>query len=158
MVYPVDREKAAFKINERRTGNRRTISYEIRLLTKYQTTVHFEVFSVSAEGLYAPEKISSDTFAGTQGIARDITDRKKAEEERERLIHDLKDALNNVKTLNGLLPICSHCKKIRDDAGYWKQIETYIESHSDASFSHSLCPACLDELYKDEDWYQKKKD
>lgn len=62
---------------------------------------------------------------------------------------ELEEALENIKTLNGLLPICSNCKKIRDDSGYWEQIESYIGSHSDAEFSHSICPDCFKELYPD---------
>jgi PleD family two-component response regulator len=67
----------------------------------------------------------------------------------------LEEALASVKTLRGLLPICANCKKIRDDHGYWKQIEEYIESHSEALFSHGLCPDCADKLYADQEWYQK---
>jgi PleD family two-component response regulator len=67
----------------------------------------------------------------------------------------LEEALASIKTLRGLLPICANCKKIRDDHGYWKQIEEYIESHSEALFSHGLCPDCADKLYADQEWYQK---
>ncbi|MDY6951704.1 MAG: PAS domain-containing protein [Thermodesulfobacteriota bacterium] len=77
----------------------------------------------------------------------DITERKQAEEERERLILELQEALAKVKTLSGLLPICASCKKIRDDRGYWQQIEEYIQEHSDAEFSHSVCPECARRLY-----------
>ncbi|MBN1995524.1 MAG: response regulator [Anaerolineae bacterium] len=66
---------------------------------------------------------------------------------------ELQTALSQVKTLRGLLPICSHCKKIRDDRGYWQQVEIYIENHSDAEFSHGLCPDCMQALYPDT--YQK---
>lgn len=69
----------------------------------------------------------------------------------------LEEALANVKTLRGLLPICANCKKIRDDHGYWKQIEVYIESHSDALFSHGLCPECANALYADQEWYQQRQ-
>lgn len=82
-------------------------------------------------------------------IVRDITDRKQAEKEREQLILELQDALAQVKTLSGLLPICSSCKKIRDDEGYWNQIEAYIQEHSEAVFSHGLCPECAKKLYPD---------
>lgn len=75
-------------------------------------------------------------------IRTEITERKKAEEERERLIQELRHALAEVKTLSGLLPICSRCKKVRDDKGYWNQIETYISQRSAASFSHGFCPEC----------------
>ena len=78
---------------------------------------------------------------------RDITERKKAEEERKKMILQLQNALEKVKTLSGLLPICSFCKKIRDDDGYWKQIETYIEAHSEAEFSHGMCQECARKHY-----------
>jgi PAS domain S-box-containing protein len=81
------------------------------------------------------------------GVFTDITDRKKAEEDRERLIEQLKQALAEIKKLSGFLPICASCKKIRDDKGYWQQIEQYISDHSEALFSHSLCPDCARKLY-----------
>jgi hypothetical protein len=70
---------------------------------------------------------------------------------------ELKEALNNIKQLSGLLPICAHCKKIRDDKGYWNQIEGYIQKYSEASFSHGMCPECSDKLYGEEDWYIEMK-
>ena len=82
-----------------------------------------------------------------QSVGRDITDRKRAEAERERLIQELQDALSQVQTLRGLLPICSSCKKIRDDKGYWNHVESYIQQHSGATFSHGLCPDCISTLY-----------
>ena len=88
------------------------------------------------------------------GFLLDITERKKAERARELVITELQDALDNIKTLNGLLPICSSCKKIRDDNGYWQQVELYIKENSDADFSHSLCPDCANELYGKEKWYK----
>jgi len=69
------------------------------------------------------------------------------EDDRERLILDLQDALAKVKTLSGLLPVCSACKKIRDDTGYWNQMEAFIRDHSDADFTHSICPECAKKLY-----------
>jgi len=90
-------------------------------------------------------------------IVRDITDRILIQKERERLVKDLQKALAQINTLSGLLPICSSCKKIRDDKGYWNLIESYIESHSDAKFSHSICPKCSDQLYGNEDWYLDMK-
>jgi len=70
---------------------------------------------------------------------------------------DLREALSQIKALSGLLPICASCKKIRDDRGYWNQIETYISEHSEATFSHGLCEVCTDKLYGQEDWYRKRK-
>jgi PAS domain S-box-containing protein len=86
---------------------------------------------------------------GLVGISRDVTERMLAERDRERLIAELTDALTNIKTLRGLLPICSSCKKIRDDHGYWNQIEIYIKSHSEANFTHGICPDCVKRLYGD---------
>ncbi|WP_020588255.1 PAS domain-containing protein [Desulfobacter curvatus] len=89
---------------------------------------------------------------GTHG---DISERKEAEAERLILIADLKKALSQVKKLSGLLPICSHCKKIRDDQGYWNQIEQYIHEHSEAEFSHSICQDCAKKHYPDYDIYKE---
>lgn len=86
-------------------------------------------------------------------MTRDISERKQIQNEREILVKDLKKALAQVKTLSGLLPICSNCKKIRDDKGYWNQIEGYIQKYSDAKFSHGMCPECSDKLYGKQDWY-----
>ncbi len=91
----------------------------------------------------------------TYCVFHDITERKQAEKEREKLINELKEALVNVKTLSGLLPICANCKKIRDDKGYWNNLEGYIQTHSEAEFSHGMCPKCSDELYGKEDWYME---
>lgn len=84
---------------------------------------------------------------------------KKYEEKQQRLVQGLQSALSEVKTLKGFLPICSSCKKIRDDKGYWNQIESYIQRHSNAEFSHGICPDCSEKLYGDQNWYinMKKK-
>ncbi len=82
-------------------------------------------------------------------MLRDITARKEAEQEREQLIARLQRALSEVKTLSGLIPICAACKKIRDDNGYWNQLEAYIHEHSEVKFSHGICPDCSQELYGD---------
>jgi PAS domain S-box-containing protein len=86
---------------------------------------------------------------GWVSVVRDITERKQAEAERERLITELQETLAKNKILSGLLPICSACKKIRDNQGQWHPLETYIQRHSEASFSHGLCPDCLKRLYPD---------
>jgi PAS domain S-box-containing protein len=94
--------------------------------------------------------VVSVTLAGREHLLEsflDITARKQAEEERERLIDELQVAFAEVKKLSGLLPICAACKSIRDDKGYWQQIEAYIGDHSEAQFSHSVCPKCARELY-----------
>jgi PAS domain-containing protein len=89
---------------------------------------------------------------------RDITERKLMQEEREKLIKDLQSAMENVKMLSGMLPICSSCKKIRDDDGYWNQLEGYIQNHSIATFTHSVCPECFPKLYPEYAAMQKKND
>ena len=84
-------------------------------------------------------------------VARDITARKQAELQNEKVIGQLQDALNHVKKLHRLLPICSACKKIRDDDGYWSQVEDYISKNSDIEFTHGICPDCMNELYPEFD-------
>ncbi len=100
-------------------------------------------------------------FLGTRCSNRDITARKQAEAEREKLISELRSALARVKMLSGLIPICASCKKIRDDKGYWNQIETYIRDHSEAHFSHGICPECArkeyPEIFAEKDRRKKEK-
>lgn len=87
------------------------------------------------------------------GILRDVTARKQIEADREQLITDLQSALEEVKTLSGIVPICANCKKIRDDKGFWEQVDQYVTRHTDAKFSHSICPDCTQTLYPEQ--YQK---
>ncbi len=81
--------------------------------------------------------------------AIDITARKAEEQERERLIAELQDALDKIRTLRGMIPICCFCKQIRDDKGYWQQVENYVSEHSGAEFTHGVCPECLEKHYAD---------
>jgi PAS domain S-box-containing protein len=82
-----------------------------------------------------------------EGSVEDISQRHAAQQEKERLIAELRGALSHAKQLSGLLPICSSCKKIRDDHGEWNPLEVYIQQRSDASFTHSFCPDCVRRLY-----------
>ena len=84
-----------------------------------------------------------------QDLKKEVDNRWQAEKEKNRLILDLQKALGEVKTLSGLFPICANCKKIHDDKGYWKQIESYLKDHSEAEFSHSICPDCAKRLHPD---------
>jgi len=86
--------------------------------------------------------------------SRNLDQRIDAETQREKVIENLNQALSQVKKLSGLLPICSHCKKIRDDQGYWTQIESYIHENSEARFSHGICKACAEKYYPDLDIYE----
>ncbi len=121
---------------------RKSIDEHILQIVEYDLQVpagksHFEarIFPLNKNEAYA--------------LIRDFTDRKRMEKEREDLIKNLRDALGQVKILKGFLPICCSCKKIRDDQGYWNQIETYIRNHSEAEFSHGICPECVKKLYPD---------
>lgn len=91
-------------------------------------------------------------------LAQEIQERKKAQSEKEKLIVELSAALNEIKTLRGILPICSHCKKIRDDTGAWNQIEHYMTEHSEVEFSHGICQGCAEKLYPEYDLYDEKAD
>ena len=89
-------------------------------------------------------------------LVDDIARREKLEEERERIIQQLQDALGKVKTLSGMLPICASCKKIRDDKGYWSQVEVYVKERTDAEFSHGICPECAKKAYQEIDQFVKE--
>jgi DNA repair exonuclease SbcCD ATPase subunit len=102
-------------------------------------------------------KTTLDLEKANIGLRKEITEREQAVEQRNRLVSDLKKTLSEVKTLRGFLPICSHCKKIRDDKGYWNQIESYIHKHSDAEFSHGICPECAKKYYPDMVLYEDAK-
>ena len=101
-------------------------------------------------------EVTSSAIKGESGrivagieVVRDITGRKRLEEEREKLVRDLQDALARIKTLKGFIPICASCKNIRNDSGYWERIESYFKEFSDVEFSHSICPSCAKKLYPD---------
>ena len=83
----------------------------------------------------------------TAALHKELLARQKAEQDKDAVIVELKEALQQVKTLGGLLPICANCKKIRDDKGYWLQVEEYIKFHSDVEFTHGICPECQEKLY-----------
>ncbi|MBU6400005.1 MAG: PAS domain S-box protein [Verrucomicrobia bacterium] len=132
LVDPQDRERVARALKERdRHG-----------------TMRLEVHFIRGDGSRFTGEVSSGVFKDREGqprnstIIRDVTERKQAEAERERLVAKLQAALLEVNQLTDLLPICAHCKKIRDDKGYWIQIEAYLRRRTNASFSHGICPEC----------------
>ena len=90
---------------------------------------------------------TADLVRANTALQADIEERSRLAQERERLLHELQVALANVKTLTGLLPICASCKRIRNDQGYWDQVETYITKRSDAKFTHGTCPECARRMY-----------
>lgn len=114
----------------------------------------YEFSIVDKDGMTRSVIYAKDVFldennelAGIVGALTDITELKLAENAKEMIVEELQEALAKVKQLSGLLPICASCKKIRDDKGYWNQIELYIRKHSEAKFSHGLCPECAKLLY-----------
>ncbi len=114
----------------------------------------YELTLVRKDGSLLPVSLSSTAytdgngeFGGFEGFIRDISERKKLEREREKLIADLQQALAEVKTLRGILPICSRCKKIRDEQGNWHQLEIFLSEHTDSEFSHGMCSECAKILY-----------
>lgn len=118
---------------------------------QYGTPYDFELPKYTAKGRLIwvrsiGEAVRDDEgkIIGVQGAFQDITSRKLAEMEREKLIKQLQDALTEVRTLRDFLPICSYCKKVRDDQNYWLQIENYISVHTSTQFSHGICPDCYE--------------
>jgi PAS domain S-box-containing protein len=91
-------------------------------------------------------KNSEDKVIAGIEVVRDVTERKRLEAEREMLIDELREALAKIRTLKGLIPICAWCKKARDDKGYWEELEHYIRDHTDADFTHGICPECLEKV------------
>jgi len=104
----------------------------------------FRWVEVSAVPYYRPGDITPSEVHTTLD---DVPERRRLEAERDRLVQQLEDALANLKVLSGFIPICSSCKKIRNDSGYWQQLEVYMRDHSDAQFSHGVCPDCMKRLY-----------
>ena len=117
----------------------------VPLRTPTKTIGVLVVQHYETKGVYSERDVEFLSSVGGQ-IALAI-ERKQSEEDKEKLIVQLKEALAKVKALSGLLPICASCKKIRDDRGYWSQIEEYIHDHSEAEFTHSICPTCREKLY-----------
>ncbi|HET9685223.1 MAG TPA: PAS domain S-box protein [Gemmatimonadaceae bacterium] len=129
-VHPDDRERTLAQNREVRGGGS-ALGFENRYLCKDGT---YRWFLWNA----APDSSGSVIYS----VARDITTRKEIEDERERLVQQLQAALAEVKTLQEILPLCSYCRKIRDDEDYWHTVESYVARHTNSRFSHSICPDC----------------
>jgi PAS domain S-box-containing protein len=153
LQYLFDRLDAADIDNESR---KRVDHYLVREVEDTLITIKSNRIPVNISVSILHEKDGEK--AGYVLVARDITTQKIAENENNKLIAELREAMENVKTLKGFIPICAKCKKVRDDQGYWSQIEKYISEHSDALISHGICPECAEVLYGNEDWYQHKKE
>jgi PAS domain S-box-containing protein len=131
-VHPDDRERT-LRQNANVRGGGKALSFENRYLCKDGS---FRWFRWNASPDSAHQVIYS--------VARDITESKRAEEEREQLLGELQTALAEVKTLKEILPLCTYCRKIRDDENHWHTVEEYIGRHTKTLFSHGICPSCLE--------------
>jgi PAS domain S-box-containing protein len=129
-VHPDDRERT-LKQNKAVRGGGQALGFENRYLCK-DGSYRWLLWNA------APD---SDELV-IYSVARDVTDQKRAQEEREQLLGELQQALAEVRSLQEILPICSYCKRIRDDAHYWQHVESYISQHTNTRFSHSICPSC----------------
>ncbi|HYA13687.1 MAG TPA: hypothetical protein VEF33_05040 [Syntrophales bacterium] len=138
LFYEYSRDRQGFRIQ-----------YEIFLIVLFGILlIWFAFFGGFVSDIRRRLRIQNEEVQKAhEEIKIEIEERKRAQIDKDNLIKELSSALAKVKTLSGLLPICSACKKIRDDKGYWKQIESYIEDHSEAEFSHSICPECAKRLY-----------
>ena len=130
-VHPDDRERTLGQNRQVRGGGQAHF-FENRYLCK-DGTYRWLMWNA------APDADRRVIYA----VARDVTERKAADEERETLVRNLRDALAEVRTLQGILPICSYCKRIRDDENYWHSVEAYVSQHTNTQFSHSICPTCF---------------
>lgn len=134
-IHSEDRENVTNKIKESiKEITPLKLDYRIILPKGDVRYVHEESRTIYNESLCEPEK--------RIGSVQDVTEQIKMEEERENLIENLENSLEEIKTLRGIIPICSYCKKIRDDKGAWDILEAYICKHSEAQFSHGVCPEC----------------
>jgi HAMP domain-containing protein len=110
-------------------------------------------FGVIAQSFNSMAEELGHTTTSIKRLEEEVGLRAKSESEKEHLIAELKETLSQVRTLHGMLPICSHCKSIRDDKGYWSRIESYIQKHSDTVFSHGICPDCAKKYYPELDLF-----
>ncbi|MFH1153112.1 MAG: PAS domain-containing protein, partial [Pseudomonadota bacterium] len=145
ILHPEDREKAIRTIDESVKADR-PFRVEFRLRTKsgqYRWILGRGSVVVRDENGVPLRRLGTNT---------DITDLKEAQFEKENLIQELQALMDKMNALKGLLPICSSCKRIRDDQGCWNNLEKYVTQHSTASFSHGMCPECMDRMYDGQDW------
>jgi PAS domain S-box-containing protein len=131
-VHPDDRERTLNQNGAVRSGGQ-ALGFENRYICK-DGSYRWLLWNAAPDGehglIYA--------------VARDMTERKRAADERDRMLIELQTALAEVKSLQEILPICSYCKKIRDDENYWQTVEGYISTHTGATFSHGICPTCYE--------------
>jgi PAS domain S-box-containing protein len=133
-VHPDDLERTRDQ-NRRVRGGGRALSFENRYRCK-DGSYRWLLWNSTADL----------THAVIYAVARDITDRKQAEHERESLLQELQTAVAEVRTLRAILPMCSYCNRIRDDDDQWQSVDAYIVKHTNTKFSHGICPACYQKV------------
>jgi hypothetical protein len=143
-VHPDDRERTLAQNKEVRAGGR-ALEFENRYRCKDGT---YRWLRWNA----APDA----TWSVIYSAARDVTAQKEAEEERERLVRELQSALAEVKVLQEILPLCSYCRKIRDDEDYWHTVESYVSKHTSTKFSHGICPECYTRVMAEMDGEERR--
>ena len=114
-----------------------------------EESIAFGVSVLFLIGIIAIRDLFQSIRRTNEALVEEVAEGKRVQGQKEELILELQTAMAQVKQLSGMLPICGSCKKIRNDAGYWEQIEEYIRDHSEAEFSHGICPECLERLYPD---------
>jgi PAS domain S-box-containing protein len=139
-IFPLDEAEKRMAVVKKSFATAQTTVFEVRVPMAMEED---RFFLTSVKPIFDP----GGRVASVVCISKDITERKRVERDREDLIQELQSALAQVRTLSGLLPICANCKNIRDDQGYWIQIESYISEHSAAEFTHGICPGCREQLY-----------
>jgi len=147
LIIPVEYREEAAKLNKETLSG--YVYYDTVRMNKFNELLPV---SISAAPITINGKVK-----GSFVIYKDISVRKQIEEEKEKLIQKLQKALDEVKTLEGMIPICSHCKKIRDDSGFWGNVEQYISKHSNVDFSHGICPECMQRHYPEQFDKMKEK-
>ena len=145
-VHPEDRDRTRNQNSDVRCGGQ-ALSFENRYLCKDGS---FRWFRWNAR----PDPAQQVIYA----VARDVTARKEAEAERDRLVGELQSALAEVKVLRNILPMCSYCRRVRDDDDYWHSVEAYIARHTHTRFSHGICPSCMREHARPEVEALRKKE
>jgi PAS domain S-box-containing protein len=130
-VHPDDRERTLAQ-NQRVRGGDQALSFENRYLCKHGG---YRWLRWNA----SPDPSHRTIYS----VARDVTAAKEAEAEREALLTGLQEAMAEVKALQGILPICSYCRKVRDDENYWHSVENYLALHTNTRLSHGICPSCM---------------
>ena len=138
LLFEEDRQNFRARQDERKQGKNEQFERRFRSSNGEE---RWAIVSAS------PVTDGKGNYAGALSSITDISDRKQAETALREKNRELENAMRQIKTLRGIVPICMGCKKIRDDNGYWNQVEVYVRKHTEAEFSHGLCPECMEKMY-----------